>query len=91
MASQAAIIINGEGLYEDVRIGGIQLKAGDRLEPSRDLPEVGQFEYSDPPFKCMFWRMALDDRVSHKTPLVGDISLTSCILGIWVVFCSTFR
>ena len=51
------------------------LLPGDRLEPSRDLPDVGAFVQTARPFTAIFWRRSLDergrctDRVAHRNPL----------------------
>ena len=45
------------------------LKAGNRLEPSPHLIDVGRFEYQDVPFKAVFWVGRPDARILHGCPL----------------------
>ena len=56
-------------MSSDVLVGGVQLLEGDRLEPCADLLDVAKFEMQNPPFNVVFWRMATEDRVVHRSPL----------------------
>ena len=60
----------GRGLVESCVIGGVQLAVGDRLEPTPSLLDVSRFQYTQPPFECVFWRMTPDDRVIHESPIL---------------------
>ena len=53
------------------------LEAGDRLEPSVQLPDVGEFSSIKTPFVANFWRthycgQAVVDAVNHRNPLFSD-------------------
>ena len=52
-----------------IRVGGVDLLVGDRLEPTASMLDVGDFETKVPPFNALFWRGSTDDRVSHESPL----------------------
>ena len=44
---------------------GQALEVGDRLEPSRHLPDVGDLHNLDTPALVLFWRARPGDRLSH--------------------------
>eukprot|EP00959_Pyramimonas_sp_CCMP1952_P340660 7134928-Pyramimonas_sp.AAC.1 len=53
------------------------LEAGDRLEPSPNLPDIGEFSSIQVPFVATFWRahfcgQAVVDAVNHPNPLFSD-------------------
>ena len=60
----------GRGLCAPVRVGLVQLFAGDRLEPSPSLLDVSRFSLTAVPFQATFWRMQDTDRVTHASPLL---------------------
>ena len=78
----------GRRLIGDVRLStGKQLLCGDRLHPSRELPDVDAFNdhaRRPVPFQCMFWRCPLAEpfnaRLLPKSPLM-DIPGAS--MNLW--------
>lgn len=79
-------ILNDGGLFYDNRRSGahgralrrnipaLGLLAGDRLDPSDDLEDVGRFEHTRLPIVAVFWRKrmqggACTDRVVRRNPL----------------------
>ena len=48
------------------------LEAGDRLEPSPTLPDVGDLENLALPAVITFWRKSLDTLTRHRNPLFCD-------------------
>ena len=53
-----------------VNIPELGLERGDRLEPGRDITDVGEgLETATPPFVCLFWRRRFEVRVRHRNPL----------------------
>ena len=57
----------GRGLINDLPLYG--LIKGDRLEATPAILDVALFDECVPPFDCIFWRMAKEDRVLHASPL----------------------
>ena len=57
----------GRGLKE--HLDAYSLRRGDRLEPTKGLPDVAQFESMVPPFWVVFWRCTDEDRLIHESPL----------------------
>ena len=60
----------GRGLRQDVHLPMCVLLKGDRLEPSRELPDISKFEVVPLPLTATFWRMTKEDRVLHESPLL---------------------
>lgn len=88
----------GRGLIEGVP--ELSLQAGDRLEPSPQLQDVGMFDTFVPDREIVFWRRAAESRTRHRNPLFGGITgvthLHVCVdklhtvyLGIAQSFCAT--
>jgi hypothetical protein len=50
----------------------LRLSAGDRLEPSASLPDVGLFQNASLPFEATFWRPSLETLTRHRNPLFCD-------------------
>ena len=78
----------GRGLISDLRMFEPPLWKGDRLEPTKVLLDVGEFEYTQTPFQATFWRMREDDRVLHESPIFGIPGLSTerhgiCTLHTW--------
>ena len=73
----------GRELQCDVPSFGLQ--AGDRLEPSESLVDIGEFETKRLPFQCVFWRTHRDasgsctDMTTHRCPLIDaeDLGTTN--------------
>jgi len=67
--------IGGRIMVDDVNIGGVQVLAGDRLEPSTELPDTCALERSPVPINIILWRTHRDpqhraiDCVSHRCPM----------------------
>lgn len=70
----------GRGMRESIPI--LQVEKGDRLEPTPDLPNVGDFENASLPLNVTFWRMFKLDRVTHDSPLWWIPGVTFRIIGI---------
>eukprot|EP00959_Pyramimonas_sp_CCMP1952_P388719 8144937-Pyramimonas_sp.AAC.1 len=77
------IAIGGRIVVTDAIIGGKQLLAGDRLEPSLELTDVHSLERSSLPVNVVLWRTHRDhkhrsmDSVSHRCPLFAQCIGTS--------------
>ena len=67
----------GRALTFPLSINGVNLQAGDRLEPSPNLMNIANFEYKAVPFRARFWRMTKVDRIIHESPILR-------ILGVWL-------
>ena len=70
-------------------IAELGLLAGDRLEPSSSVMDVGAFKFLETPFVATFWRMKDEDRLIHNSPLwcipgFGLKTLTIDALHTWV-------
>ena len=67
--------LGGRLIVANVMINNVQLLVGDRLEPSRDLPDTAKLENSRLPTAIAFWRTRRDwkgrstDCVTHRCPL----------------------
>jgi len=67
--------LGGRLIVADVKINDVQLLVGDRLEPSRDLPDPHNLEKSRLPIAIVFWRTRRDwkgrstDCVTHRCPM----------------------
>jgi hypothetical protein len=48
------------------------LAVHDRIEPSSDLPDVGLFESTAPPFIAVFWRRGEESLCRHRNPLFSE-------------------
>jgi hypothetical protein len=48
------------------------LQAGDRLEPSAGLPDVGAFDSLGAPASVVFWRPSQETITRHRNPLFDD-------------------
>lgn len=60
--------LKGRGLLEDYP--ALSLKAGDRLEPSLSVPDIGQVESATSfPLELTFWRTPCQKSVLHRMPL----------------------
>jgi len=60
----------------------LNLQAHDRLEPSRDVPDVGELESLPLPITAVFWRPAAQTAARHRNPLlVQELGLdpTACL------------
>lgn len=58
----------GLALLSDV--DHLRLRKGDRLEPSKELPHVGDvFQLAECPVKLTFWRRAAETIVLHRNPI----------------------
>ena len=89
----------GRALTEAVP--GLPLMAGDRLEPSHSLPDVGRFDtlsHADLPKRVCFWRVAEETVCHHRNPLFDEaigITMASITvdvlhtlhLGVFLAFC----
>ena len=99
-------------LHYDKRAGGhkgrclreavlqLGLQAGDRLEPSRHLPDVALFDScSSFPMPVVFWRTSAETLTRHRNPLFAEhlgitpercltVDALHCLyLGVMLVFC----
>ena len=65
---------HGRYLLEDAPTIGPGLKHGDRLEPSANLPDIGQMfdELTVFPFTVMFWRRSVQTWVYHRNPIWSE-------------------
>lgn len=67
------------------------LAAGDRLEPSLEIPDVAMFETLTPPFFADFWRAHKNSKLLHENPVlvrVPGVSVESYrddVLHAWVL------
>ena len=61
----------GRALTREINMNGASLKIGDRLEPSYELPDVGNLIDLDPvpPKTIIFWRLANEDQTRHRNPI----------------------
>ena len=59
----------GRHLVRDVDLPQLRLRKGWRLEPSRSLPDVAQFEFQAVPFEATFWVAPRTARLTHSCPL----------------------
>lgn len=63
----------GRGRCLTTDLPSVGLKAGDRLEPSRSLMDVGEFESLRAPFPTVvFWRRAAETRMRHRNPIFSQ-------------------
>lgn len=62
----------GRAVVEDFKAGDLELERGDRLEPSKALPDVADFGLMDVPFVAEFWKSQAPSelRLLHETPLM---------------------
>ena len=72
LAFEAGKRRRGRILQEPVRVGGVQLEAGDRLEPSAAMILTCQFDSEDTPFSVCFWRASAETRSRHRNPLFDE-------------------
>ena len=86
----------GRALLVDME--DLSLKADDRLEPSTEVPDVGEFDCLDPPVVATFWRRSQESLCRHRNPLWEGVGLepesSLCIdilhclnLGVMLVYC----
>ncbi|CAK0884934.1 unnamed protein product, partial [Prorocentrum cordatum] len=67
--------LGGRIIVADVNVDNVQLMVGDRLEPSRDLPDTVKLDTSRLPITITFWRTRRDhkgrstDCVTHRRPM----------------------
>ena len=68
----------GRSLTRDVRVNGVQLREGDRLEPSDSLADVGALrEIATFPTTIVFWRPSAETLTRHRNPLFDrEIGIT---------------
>jgi hypothetical protein len=60
----------GRALTRDILINGSQLRANDRLEPSRTLADVGHLHLIDVyPTPIVFWRSENETLTRHRNPI----------------------
>ena len=60
---------HGRCLVSDIIVNGIQLRKGDRLEPSPNLRDVGGFEELKEPVIVTFWRSSEESLTRHRNPI----------------------
>ena len=86
-----------------IDIPGLGLKAGDRLEPSQSLPDIGRTfdECANFPVMVFFWRRSEETLCTHRCPLfdpaIGTTPnksvaldlLHTLYLGVMVIWCQT--
>ena len=90
----------GRALVRDLVCNGVSLKQRDRLEPSYELPDIGEFENASAfPLRITFWRPSLETLTRHRNPMFDqEIGITPqrCVvvdvlhaffLGILLVWC----
>ena len=58
------------------------LAAGDRLDPSPSLNDIGAFDYTQTPFNVVFWRSGKDTTTKKRNPIFENTGLTIENLGI---------
>ena len=84
----------GRALTRDVQVRGVELRVGDRLEPSEFLNDVGALvSISEFPTTIIFWRMSDETLTRHRNPIfdreIGIIpnrTLTIDLLhGFWTL------
>ena len=78
----------GRALKTDIVAAG--LCKGDRLEPSRELPDVFRFEELPLPCLVTFWRRRNTARLTHRSPLL-DPSLGITISNLVIEQLHTFN
>ena len=59
----------GRALIKHIELLGLQ--SGDRLLPTKVLPDVSKFEYLELPVVVHFWRSKPTDRMIHECPLIN--------------------
>ena len=102
----AALVYDGElgkgrSLERDVIVNDIQLFAGDRLEPSPSLEDIGDFNPDDVHLPCrvLFWRAKSNTVTLRRNPLFSQLASVSveslaidalhCLhLGVFRDFCT---
>jgi hypothetical protein len=83
---------SSKGRYLANDIPGLTLQAGDRLEPCKELRNIGQFETQTCPFTCRFWRGESTDRITHDSPLMSIEGVSLELYGVdmlhtWALGC----
>lgn len=48
------------------------------------MPDVARFEFMEPPFETVFWRMGKDGRVTHDCPILEHPDTTGLSYDDWV-------
>ena len=82
----------GRALTKDININGASLRIDDRLEPSYELPDVGNLIDLDPvpPKTIIFWRSANEDQTRHRNPIfdrsIGITPRRSLAVGLLHAF-----
>ena len=90
----------GRALTRDVLVNGVNLRSNDRLEPSKQLPDVGGLDgITNFPLEVIFWRSSDSTLSRHRNPifdpelgvtpkksLVVDV-LHAVFLGILLCWC----
>ena len=67
--------IGGRSVFRDFRVNNIDLKQGDRIEPSLEVPDIGQVQNLKVPSTLALWRARTSydnkviDSVSHRCPI----------------------
>jgi hypothetical protein len=62
--------VGGRVVFRDCSVGGTDLKAGDRIEPSLVVPDIGQVQNLDVPSTITLWRA----RTSHDGKIIDSVS-----------------
>ena len=92
--------VHGRALVAGLVVNGTQLLANDRLEPSLNLPDIGELENAQYfPIDIIFWRTSEESLARHRNPVfepelgitparsvVVDV-LHAVFLGILLVWC----
>ena len=66
------------------------LQAGDRLEPSDDMPDHSLFHTTPRPFRATFWRRGAETSARHRNPVFSEETHLSPqeLMGDWLHACS---
>ena len=77
--------VDGRALRVAVEVGGVQLEAGDRLEPTETMVDVHAFDKCRHfPLRVRFWRTTASVAVVHRNPLlsVPGVTVLSFLIDI---------
>jgi len=79
---------NARGRALTADIPELRLRVGDRLEPGRDIADVGQgFDDAVTPVEVVFWRRSNEVRTRHRNPMLrADLGLdpATAIAADWL-------
>jgi hypothetical protein len=83
---------SNKGRFLACDIPSLNLKAGDRLEPSVGLRNIAELESKTCPFTCLFWRGRSTDRITHASPLMDIEGVSLELYGVdmlhtWALGC----